>query len=89
LIIEFLGKWDQYDYSQIIIIDGLAGEILWKKNNSFGEFTSPLALQMKKINKYQDSFIYQQRGQRTEDVYLNTSSILVHGIGLQDGEISK
>jgi hypothetical protein len=44
---------------------------------------------MKKINKYQDSFIYQQRSQRTEDVYLNTSSILVHGIGLQDGEISK
>jgi hypothetical protein len=44
---------------------------------------------MKKNGKNQDGFIYRQRGQTVEKGYSNTSSILVHGIGLQDGEISK
>jgi hypothetical protein len=70
-----------------MIIDGLTGETLWTKNNSFGEFTSPLTLQMKKNGKYQDAFIYRQRGQTSESIDFNPSSILFHGIGLQDGEI--
>jgi hypothetical protein len=41
---------------------------------------------MKKNGKYQDSFIYRQRGQTFKSI---TSSILFHGIGIQDGEISK
>ncbi len=85
----FLGEWDRYDYSQVLIIDGLTGETLWRKNNSFGEFSSPLTLQMGKNRKYQDSFIYRQRGLTNEQIHSNTSSILFHGIGLQDGEISK
>jgi len=44
---------------------------------------------MNKNGKYQDSFLYRQRGQTTKGVYSNSSSILIHGIGLQDGEISK
>lgn len=86
---KFLGEWDRYHYSEVIIIDGLTGEILWKKTNSYGEFTSSLTLQMKKNNKYQDRFLYQQRGQTTEGIYSNISRILLHGIGIQDGEISK
>lgn len=73
----------------MIVIDGLTGETLWKRNNSYGEFTSPLTLQMKNNEIYQDSFIYQQRGQTTESKQSNTSSILLHGIGIQDGEITK
>ncbi|CAF5137685.1 unnamed protein product, partial [Rotaria socialis] len=44
---------------------------------------------MTKHGKYQDSFIYRQRGETAEKFYSNktTSSILFHGIGLQDGEI--
>jgi hypothetical protein len=72
----------------VIIVDGLTGETLWSKNNSFGEFTSPLTLQMKRNDKYQDAFLYRQRGQTTGSVHFNSSSILFHGIGLQDGEIS-
>ncbi len=89
LIILFSGKWDQYTYSQVIILDGLTGEILWRKNNSFGEFTSVLTLQMKKNDEYQDAFIYRQRGRTSENIHFNSSSILFHGIGLQDGEISQ
>jgi hypothetical protein len=81
----FLGEWEKYDYSQVVILDGLTGETIWSKSNSYGEFTSPLSLQMRKNGRYQDGFIYRQRGQ----INSNTSSILFHGIGLQDGEISK
>ncbi|CAF0763244.1 unnamed protein product [Adineta ricciae] len=83
------GEWDRYNYSEVVIIDGLTGETIWKKRNQFGEFTAPLTLQMKNNGKYQDSFIYRQRGQKSEGVPSNTSLILFHGIGLQDGEISK
>lgn len=72
-----------------MIIDGLTGETIWSKNNSFGEFSAPLTLQMTKNGKYQDSFIYRQRGLTTDRMDSNTSSVLFHGIGLQDGEISK
>lgn len=73
----------------MLIIDGLTGETIWKRTHRFGEFTAPLTLQMMNNGKYRDSFIYRQRGQTIEGVTLNTSSILFHGIGLQDGEISK
>ncbi len=43
---------------------------------------------MKNNEIYQDSFIYRQRGQTIESKSSNISSILFHGIGLQDGEIS-
>ncbi|CAF1267823.1 unnamed protein product [Adineta steineri] len=89
MIIINYGEWDRYDYSQVLVIDGLTGETIWTRNNTFGEFTAPLTLQMKKKSKYQDSFIYRQRGQTTEREYSNASAILIHGIGLQDGEISK
>jgi len=86
-ILEEKNRYITIMYSQVIIIDGLTGETLWTKNNSFGEFTSPLTLQMKNNGKYQDAFIYRQRGQTSESIDFNPSSILFHGIGLQDGEI--
>ncbi|CAF2979255.1 unnamed protein product [Rotaria sp. Silwood2] len=89
MIILNHGEWDRYDYSKVLIIDGLTGETIWIKNNTFGEFSSPLTLQMTNNGKYQDSFIYRQRGQTFEKIHSNTSSILFHGIGLQDGEIYK
>ncbi|CAF2112905.1 unnamed protein product [Rotaria magnacalcarata] len=90
LILNY-GEWDRYDYSETLVIDGLTGETLWKKTSTFSEFTSPLTLQMTKHGEYQDSFIYRQRGETAEKFYSNTttSSILFHGIGLQDGEIHK
>lgn len=86
-MISFSGQWDRYNYSQVIIIDGFTGETLWRRNNTFGEFSAPLTLQMTKHGKYQDSFIYRQRGETGEKTSSNTSSILFHGIGLQDGEV--
>jgi hypothetical protein len=88
-ILEEKNRYITIMYNQVIIIDGLTGETLWTKNNSFEEFTSPLTLQMKKNGKYQDAFIYRQRGQTSESIDFNPSSILFHGIGLQDGEISQ
>ncbi len=44
---------------------------------------------MKKNGIYQDAFICRQRGQMNENIHTNISSILFHGIGLQDGEISQ
>ena len=88
-LIKYLGEWDRYNYSEVVIIDGLTGETIWKKRNQFDQLSAPLTLQMKSNGKYLDSFIYRQRGQKSEGVPSNTSLILFHGIGLQDGEISK
>ncbi len=63
----YIGKWDRYYHSQVIIIDGLTGETLWRIYISIN-FTNE-----KKNDKYQDSFLYQQRGQTTESVYSNSS----------------
>ena len=88
-VIACLGEWDRYEYSEVLVIDGLTGETIWKRKNAFGEFTAPLTLQMRRNGKYHDSFIYRQRGQASERASSNASSILFHGIGLQDGEITK
>ena len=86
---EALKMIDDFKLFHKQVVDGLTGETLWNRNNSFGEFTSPLTLQMKNNGIYQDSFIYHQRGQITENIYSNISSRLFHGIGFQDGEISR
>ena len=83
------GEWDKYDYSLVIVVDGLTGETIWSKNNTFGEFTSPLTLQMTKNGRDRDGFIYRQQGRATDSHRSNTSTILFHGVGLQDGEIAK
>ncbi len=81
----YIGKWDRYYHSQVIIIDGLIGETLWRKNNSFGEFTSPLTLQMKKKMINIKIVFYINNVVKQLKVFIR----IVHGIGLQDGEISK
>ena len=83
------GEWDKYDYSQVIVVDGLTGDTIWSKNNTFEEFTSPLTLQMMRNGRAHDGFIYRQRGQPTDSQRSNASTILFHGVGLQDGEIAK
>jgi hypothetical protein len=89
IIVLVVGEWNHYDYSEYVILNGFTGQTLWKSNSTFGEFTSPLTLQMNNGEQRYDSFIYRQRGQSQKFKDRNVSSILIHGIGLQQGEMSR
>lgn len=73
----------------MMIIDGLNGETVWRKKSSWNEFSSPLTVELKINGARRDGFVFRQRGETKESTAVQGSSVLFHGIGLQDGEIRR